>query len=102
MPVVLTQAIASTKSGGETVIVSLWEADPGLPANLVVLNEKTVKGTICYRDVFPALLDLMQKGYFPADKLATSKIALGDIVEQGFEKLLSDRSQIKILVDPKA
>ncbi len=97
---VLTQALTVTKAGGEVVIASLWEQDPGLAANLVVLREKTIKGTVCYRDIFPAVLDLMQKGYFPVDKLVTRKIGLDDIVDKGFETLLNDKSQVKILVKP--
>ena len=43
----------------------------------------------------------MENGYFPADKLVTQKIKVEDIVEQGFEALTKDKSQVKILVSPK-
>lgn len=100
VPVVLQQAIDSTKIQGETVIVSIWEQNPAIDANSVVLKERNIIGTIAYRDIFPATIDLMTKGKFSADRLITKKIALDDIVEEGFETLLHEKSQVKILVHP--
>jgi (R,R)-butanediol dehydrogenase/meso-butanediol dehydrogenase/diacetyl reductase len=99
---VLQQAVESTKPcEGETIIVSLWEKDPVIKPNLMVLTERSMKGIIAYRDIFPAVLELMTRGYFPADKLVTKKIKLDDIVPEGFEALVNDKEQIKILVSPK-
>lgn len=36
------------------------------------------------------------------DEHGQAKIALGDIVDKGFELLLHDKSQAKILLDPQA
>ncbi|CTQ33976.1 2,3-butanediol dehydrogenase [Jannaschia rubra] len=102
VPDVLPQCIEATQYEGETVIVSIWEKDAAFQPNTVVLQERSIKGTIGYRDVYPATLDLMTRGFFPADKLVTRKIALDDIVEKGFEALVAEKSQIKILVDPSA
>jgi (R,R)-butanediol dehydrogenase/meso-butanediol dehydrogenase/diacetyl reductase len=49
--------------------------------------------------VFPAVLSLMQKGYFSAEKLVTKKIALDDVIEEGFESLIKEKNQVKILVE---
>lgn len=100
VPVVLQQSIDCTKIQGETVIVSIWEQNPAIDANNVVLKERNIVGTIAYRDIFPATIDLVAKGKFSADKLVTKKIALDDIVEEGFEALLHEKSQVKILVHP--
>jgi (R,R)-butanediol dehydrogenase/meso-butanediol dehydrogenase/diacetyl reductase len=40
----------------------------------------------------------MVQGYFSAEKLVTKRIALDDIVTQGFEALVAEKSQVKILV----
>ncbi|MDU2964047.1 MAG: butanediol dehydrogenase, partial [Streptococcus salivarius] len=56
---------------------------------------------IAYRHIFPKVLELMEQGYFPADKLVTKKIKLENIVEEGFVELTQDKSQIKILVEPE-
>jgi (R,R)-butanediol dehydrogenase / meso-butanediol dehydrogenase / diacetyl reductase len=43
---------------------------------------------------------LMVQGYFQADKLVTKRIELADLVEQGFEALVKEKQQVKILVRP--
>lgn len=97
---VLQQCIDVTRIEGQTVIVSIWEKAASFQPNTVVLTERNLKGTIAYRDIFPAVMELMVKGYFPADKLVTKRIALDDIVPEGFETLVKEKSHIKILVKP--
>ncbi|MCA1024803.1 2,3-butanediol dehydrogenase [Cytobacillus sp. FSL W7-1323] len=98
VPVVLKQAIQSTGIGGETIIVSIWEKGAEILPNDIVMKERTVKGIIGYRDVFPAVLSLMQKGYFQASQLVTKKITLDEVIEEGFETLVKEKAQVKILV----
>ncbi|RRJ62592.1 2,3-butanediol dehydrogenase [Paenibacillus oralis] len=98
VPPVLTQAINSTKIGGETMIVSIFEKEASIHPQNIVLKERTVTGIIGYRDVFPAVISLMAQGYFPADKLVTKRIKLDQAVDEGFEGLLKERNQVKILV----
>lgn len=98
VPAVLQQTIDSTSFEGETVIVSIWESEASIQPNNIVLQERTVKGIIAYRDIFPAVMELMQQGYFEADKLVTKRIALDDVVTEGFEALMKEKNQVKILV----
>lgn len=63
-------------------------------------QEKSLKGIIAYRHIFPKVLELMEQGYFSAEKLVTKKIKLENIVEEGFVELTQDKAQIKILVEP--
>lgn len=100
VPAVLKQAINATHAGGETVIVSIWETEAAFQPNELVIRERTLKGIIAYRHVYPSVMALMQRGYFRAEDLITARIALGDVVEEGFETLLSDKSHIKIIVHP--
>jgi len=102
VPAVLRQCIDSTHFEGETVIVSIWEKEASFQPNTVVLKERSVKGIIAYRDIFPAVMELMKRGYFPAETLVTKKIALDDIVTDGFEALVREKQQIKIMVDPQS
>ena len=97
---VLKQAIEAVENDGECVIVSIWENEASIHPNEIVIKEKTVKGIIAYRDIFPAVLQLMEQGYFPKDKLVTKRIKLQDIVSEGFEALVKEKSQVKILVSP--
>jgi (R,R)-butanediol dehydrogenase/meso-butanediol dehydrogenase/diacetyl reductase len=100
VPIVLTQAIESTKLNGQTMIVSIFEKEASFQPNLVVMRERNIAGIIGYRDIFPAVISLMNQGYFSAETLFTKRIGLHDIVEQGFEALMKEKSQVKILVSP--
>lgn len=102
VPAVLAQCINSTHYEGETVVVSIWEKEAAFQPNTLVLHERSVKGIIAYRHIFPAVMELMTRGYFQADKLVSKKILLDDIVEQGFETLVREKQQVKILVQPPA
>ncbi|PAQ14744.1 butanediol dehydrogenase [Bacillaceae bacterium SAOS 7] len=101
VPVVLQQAIDCTNFEGETIIVSIWESGAEIQPNNIVLKEKTVKGIIAYRDIFPAVMELMKQGYFQAEQLVTKRIQLDDIVTEGFDALLKEKNQVKILVKPE-
>lgn len=98
VPPVLTNAIHSTCLGGEVMIVSIFEREAPVMPNDIVMKERTMKGIIGYRDVFPAVISLMEKGYFPADKLVTKRIKLDEVVTEGFDTLLAEKNQVKILV----
>lgn len=101
VPPVLKQALAAVHNDGECVIVSIWESEASIHPNEIVIKEKTLKGIIAYRDIFPAVLKLMEQGYFSKDKLVTRRITLDRIVDEGFEALAREKSQVKILVSPQ-
>lgn len=98
---VFNQAVESIKYNGQLIVVSIWEQEVSFNPNAIVLKEKSIKGTIAYRDVFPAVMNLMSKGFYSAEKLVTKKIDLDDIVTEGFEELVREKSHIKILVRPQ-
>ncbi|MEH7455768.1 (R,R)-butanediol dehydrogenase [Bacillus sp. JJ1127] len=99
--VVLRQAIESTSFEGQTVIVSVWEKDATITPNNLVLKEKEVIGILGYRHIFPAVIKLISSGQIQAEKLITKKITVDQVVEEGFEALVKDKTQVKILVSPK-
>ncbi len=99
VPSVLQQTIDCTTFDGQVIIVSIWETEAAFQPNTVVLRERELKGTICYRNVYPAVMALMAKGFYSADKLVTKRIKLDDIVSEGFETLSNEKTQIKVLVE---
>ncbi|GLI10498.1 (R,R)-butanediol dehydrogenase [Paenibacillus tyrfis] len=101
VPPVLTQAIESTKVAGQIMIVSIFEREAPIRPNHLVMKERSMTGIIGYRNVFPAVIRLMEQGFFPAEKLVTKRIKLDEAVEHGFEALLKEKNQVKILVTPK-
>lgn len=100
IPTVLNESIHVTHSSGNVVVVSIWESEAAIQPNDLVIKERTMRGIIAYRHIYPAVMALMQRGYFRTEDLVTQHIELEEVVEQGFERLLHDKSQIKILVQP--
>lgn len=98
----LASAVDCVKVDGQVLIVSLWERNPAIALNSLVFKEINIKGTICYRDVFPTVIDMIANGTLQSEKLITSKIKVDDITEKGFEALLKNKNEIKILVSSKA
>ncbi|WP_044171164.1 2,3-butanediol dehydrogenase [Flectobacillus major] len=94
--------IESLKNGGTAVLVALFGKPVNTNALDQVLREITVKGIIAYRNIFPQVIALIDSGRMPVEKLVTRKIVLDDIVPQGFEALVNDPTEVKILIDIKA
>jgi (R,R)-butanediol dehydrogenase/meso-butanediol dehydrogenase/diacetyl reductase len=94
--------IESLKNGGTAVLVALFGKPVSTNALDQVLREITVKGIIAYRNIFPQVIALIDSGRMPVEKLVTRKIVLDDIVPQGFEALVNDPTEVKILIDIKA
>lgn len=102
VPQVLPQCIDATRHEGQVLVVSIWEKEASFQPNTIVLKERQLQGTIAYRNVYPAVMALMTQGYFTADHLVTKRIALDDIVAEGFEALVAEKSHVKILVEAPA
>ncbi|WP_251859598.1 2,3-butanediol dehydrogenase [Clostridium sp. Marseille-Q2269] len=94
--------IESLKFEGTMVITSIWEKDINFNPNILVFTEKKILGTLAYRHEFPATMALMKDGRIKTDGYITKKIALDDIVEEGFGALTGSekKKHVKILVTP--
>lgn len=91
--------IKSLRNGGTAVLVALFAKEVVHDALDQSLRELTIKGIIGYRNVFPQTIALINSGRLPVEKLVTKVITLDEIVEEGFEALITNPSQVKILVD---
>ena len=97
----LHQLLSGVHAGGTVVITSIWEKPVTLDLNEVCIPEKKVVGSICYcGDDFDDVIRLMSEGKIPANGFITKKIALDDLVSEGFETLTGPekKKQVKILV----
>ncbi|MDW8565989.1 2,3-butanediol dehydrogenase [Staphylococcus shinii] len=95
----LKSAIDVTKARGTVVIVSIF----GHPIewNPMQLTNTGVKltSTIAYTPTtFQQTIDLINEGNLKVKDVVTDEIELNDIVKSGFEQLVNDKSQAKILV----
>lgn len=91
--------ISSLRNGGTAMLVALFGKPITHNALDHALRELTIKAIIGYRNVFPITIDLIHTGKMQVEKLITKKIALDNIVNEGFEALVKDPSEVKILVD---
>ena len=93
-----TTGIASLRSGGRAILPALFEKPLMLDAMDLVLREISIKGIVCYRHIFPEVIQLIDSKKLDVERIITKKIKLDDIVKDGFEALSHDPSEIKILV----
>jgi (R,R)-butanediol dehydrogenase/meso-butanediol dehydrogenase/diacetyl reductase len=98
VPQVFAQVIDVTRHEEQALIVSIWETEAAFQPNTIVLSERQITGTIGYRNVYRAVMELMIRGYFQAENLVTKRIELDEIVSEGFEVLSTEKSQVKTLV----
>ncbi|MCX9150191.1 2,3-butanediol dehydrogenase [Pseudomonas sp. TB1-B1] len=95
----LNAALTCLRKGGKLVLVGLM-GEIRLDAFDLVNRELSLIGSVGYRDVYPELIALLADGSLDLARAVTRSVSLEHAVEHGFEALLSDKSQIKILVNP--
>jgi (R,R)-butanediol dehydrogenase/meso-butanediol dehydrogenase/diacetyl reductase len=81
------------------VLVALFGKKVTHDALNQTLRELTIKETAAYRNIFLQVIALISSGRLPVEKLITSVISLVEIVEKGFEALVKEPSEVKVLVD---
>ena len=94
-----TTGIASLKNGGRAVLVALFGQPVTMDAVDIVLRQLSIRGSVCYRHVFPEVIQLIEHKQMDVEQLITRKIKLDRIIKDGFEALAADPAEIKILVD---
>jgi (R,R)-butanediol dehydrogenase/meso-butanediol dehydrogenase/diacetyl reductase len=94
-------ALASLGPAKTMVSVAIYESPLETPLLHLVLREARIQGTLCYTATdYRAVIDLMAHGHYDTSGWL-EKIALSDIVTEGFEALHAGR-KMKVLVDPTA
>ena len=95
-------AIELTMRRGRCVFNSVVASDVSIPAWTMVLDEKEIIGTVSHSAdrEFRWAVQYLADGRVDVRPMITSRIAIEDGVGRGFDTLLADRDQIKILVSP--
>jgi (R,R)-butanediol dehydrogenase/meso-butanediol dehydrogenase/diacetyl reductase len=87
------------RNGGTAIIEGVFDKPGEVDFLSVMYNQKTIIGSPIYVDEASTAISLLADRTIDADKLITSVIPLSDAVENGFEKLLSNKEDnIKILL----
>jgi (R,R)-butanediol dehydrogenase/meso-butanediol dehydrogenase/diacetyl reductase len=96
-------AVDLTMRRGRCVVNSVIADDVKLSAWDLVIDEKEVIGTVAhsYDREFPWAVQFLLDGRVNVDPIITDRIYIENAVEKGFNRLLEDRNQIKILITPR-
>ena len=101
IPATFARTVPFCRSGGEVMIVGLQDNDVTFSALTLLLKEVNMKGVLGYHDEFDTVIKFLEKGMIQTDLFITDVIALSDVIEQGFQKLMNLSDNIKILVRPE-
>jgi (R,R)-butanediol dehydrogenase/meso-butanediol dehydrogenase/diacetyl reductase len=82
------------------VNVSIWGAPATVDVQKLVLMEIDLRGTIAYVRNHPAVIRMVQEGKVDLKPFITGRIALEDLVEQGFDTLLAALLAVKRRTGP--
>ncbi len=96
-----TLGIKALRPRGEFIYVGLPQNDIKMNVFEAMIKEVKITTSYCTINEFPVSVEFLANAKIDTDGIITKKIYLDDIVEEGFEALLNDKNQIKILVTPK-
>ncbi|MGO1545074.1 MAG: 2,3-butanediol dehydrogenase [Gulosibacter sp.] len=100
--VVLDQLFDSLGAGGRLEVVAIHTKPYELNiTGRLTMQDREISSSIGYANDHPESVRLVREGLVNLEPFITSRIKVDDIVEQGYQKLLDDRSEVKILVSMK-
>jgi (R,R)-butanediol dehydrogenase / meso-butanediol dehydrogenase / diacetyl reductase len=96
----LQTALAAVRASGNISQTGLHTKPAAIDPMVLSERDITLRGTWCYPVTdWPRIIDLIGRGRMDVEKVVSAKIDMADIVEKGFETLLSPTGdQIKVLV----
>ena len=95
----LDATLACLRKGGQAVLVGLM-GQAQVDIFDIVNRELRLTGSVGYRDVFPTLIAWTAPRLIDPSAIVTRKVSLELAVAQGFDALLADKGQVKVLVAP--
>jgi (R,R)-butanediol dehydrogenase/meso-butanediol dehydrogenase/diacetyl reductase len=98
-PATFESAMQALRRGGRLVMVGLMP-HAGFDAFRAVNDELTFTASVGYRHAYEDLLRIVASGALDLTSIVTRTVSLEDALTDGFDALLQDRTQIKILVSP--
>ena len=99
----LDAALAVARKAGRVVVVGIFTEDPVINIGRIGLDEVELYGSLAYAHDFDAAIALAADGRINLDGLITGRIALRDIISDGFELFERDANEhLRIVVDTQA
>ncbi|GAA2754534.1 2,3-butanediol dehydrogenase [Amnibacterium kyonggiense] len=99
----LQTALAAVRSAGHVSQTGLHTRPASIDPMVLSEHDITLTGTWCYPVFdFPRIVDLIARGRYPVEQVVTATVPMADIVEKGFETLLSPTGdQVKVLIETR-
>ena len=89
------------KSGGQVIVLGVIMHEVKINPTIFLIKNTEMKGILCYTvSSFKKVVELLSQDRFDTVPMISETISLKDINDKGFQRLLTDRSLIKILVKP--
>jgi 2-desacetyl-2-hydroxyethyl bacteriochlorophyllide A dehydrogenase len=96
----LDQAIDAVRARGLVVNIAVWESKANLNVNKLVFKEKKYLGVATYvKGDYEGVMDAISSGKLKPEGMITKKIKLDEVEKEGFQALIKDKSEVKILVE---
>ncbi|GGA74985.1 2,3-butanediol dehydrogenase [Pseudoclavibacter endophyticus] len=97
--VVLDQLFDALAPGGRLEVIALHAKPYELDiTDRLTMHDRVLGSAIGYANAHDEAIRLVREGLIDLAPFITSRIRVDDIIEQGYQKLLRDRSEVKILV----
>ncbi len=99
----LQTALSAVRSAGRISQTGLHTKAASIDPMTLSAHDITLAGTWCYPVTdWPRIIDLIARGRLPVEKVVTAQVPMADVVERGFEVLLSPTGdQVKVLVNAR-
>jgi (R,R)-butanediol dehydrogenase / meso-butanediol dehydrogenase / diacetyl reductase len=94
-------ALECLRPHGELMIVSVFKKGVSYSPLLQQKGMKKIHTSRAYKNIFPEVITLLGTGTLNVKPIITSIIKLEDIIELGFNKLIANKEECKILVSPE-
>jgi len=102
LPATINTALAAVRPTGTAYNVAIWETSAPIDMGLLLGGERNLRSGLCYAgNDYPAVIAALADNRIDPSAMITARIALTDVVDQGFTELIDNKEQhIKILVQP--
>lgn len=101
VPKVFTDAVDYLRNGGQMIAVGVIENETPIKPLRFLTKGADLMGSMCYTaEEFQMTIEFVAQHRIDADAMITDIIALADIEEKGFKRLLKSTAAVKILVQP--
>ena len=100
VPQALQASYNLVKSGGQVMLIGINDKEVSLQPFFLSLWEVELKGILGYYDEFTHVIEFLKQKRIDTGVMVSDIIALDDIEERGFRRLLSSRDEVKLVVRP--